>query len=187
MDFTGASRWTTTYALDGAKTPELSLEITLVRIVTESRNDERLEGIASNVGVLGWFVWMARKSAGVKCQERPSSRSEIRIAGEPTAEGDLLLKTLLRSLLLQLLAVAHLQPALGWDVAILVFVRVERRQVIGQATDGGSLALLGRFVGVFDPSQRRPGRKKRKKLRRQFVRHRASSSRTGRQKIRRDC
>lgn len=45
-----------TYALDGAKTPELPLEITLVRIVTESRDDERLEGIASNVGVLGWFV-----------------------------------------------------------------------------------------------------------------------------------
>lgn len=111
---------------------------------------------------------------------RASSRSGMRIAGKPTADGDLLLKTLLRSLLLQLLAVAHLQPTLGRDVAILILVRVERRQVIGQASDGSSLALLGRFVGVFDPSQRRPGRKKRKKLRGQFVRHRASSSRATR-------
>lgn len=45
-----------TYTLDGAKTPKLPLQIALVRIVAESRDDERLEGVASNVGILGRFV-----------------------------------------------------------------------------------------------------------------------------------
>lgn len=56
MQFTGKIRGVATYTLDGAKTPKLPLKVTLVRIVAESRDDERLEGVASNVGVLGRFV-----------------------------------------------------------------------------------------------------------------------------------
>lgn len=43
------------YALNGAETAKLPLEILLVGLVRESRNNQSLEGIAANVGVLVGF------------------------------------------------------------------------------------------------------------------------------------
>lgn len=41
-----------TYALDGAEATELALEVLLVGLVTEARDDHGLEGVAADVWVL---------------------------------------------------------------------------------------------------------------------------------------
>lgn len=41
-----------TYALNRAKTTKLSLKVLLICLVRESRNNERLESVATNVGIL---------------------------------------------------------------------------------------------------------------------------------------
>lgn len=74
-------------------------------------------------------------------------------------------------LVLELLAVLHLQPALSRDVSVLVLVFVERRQELGHATDGRCAPLLGRVVGRWNPSQRRPRREEREQVGRELVRH----------------
>lgn len=45
-----------TYTLNGTEPTKLLLQVSLVGIITEPRNNERLEGVASNVGILVGLV-----------------------------------------------------------------------------------------------------------------------------------
>jgi hypothetical protein len=79
---------------------------------------------------------------------------------------------LLFLLLLELLAVALLQPAVRRHVAVVVLVLAQGLQVLADARDLGRAALLGRVVGRLDPAQRRARGEQVQQHRGQLVRHR---------------
>jgi len=91
-------------------------------------------------------------------------------------------------LLLELLAVALLQPAVGRHVVVLVLVVTHRLQILPDARDLGCAPLLGRVVGWLDPAQRRPRGEQvqqhrleeMRHLGRSFVLDKTSSRRRGR-------
>lgn len=58
----GHGCWHDTNTLDGAKTPKLPFQVTLVSVVAETGNDESLEGIATNVGILVRFDYQFRSA-----------------------------------------------------------------------------------------------------------------------------
>ena len=64
-------------------------------------------------------------------------------------------------LMLALLAIAGLEPAFGGLVFILPFIICHRWQVLRDARDGGSLALLRGVVARRHPSQGRARREER--------------------------
>jgi hypothetical protein len=79
---------------------------------------------------------------------------------------------LLLLLLLELLAIALLQPAVARHVSVVVLVLLHRLQVLADARDLGRAALLGRVVGRLDPAQRRARGEQVQQHRGKFVCHR---------------
>jgi hypothetical protein len=47
----------TTYAFNGAKAGKFAFEILLVGFIAETRNDQGLEGVATDIGILSRNVW----------------------------------------------------------------------------------------------------------------------------------
>lgn len=84
---------------------------------------------------------------------------------------DLGLQLLLFLLLLELLAVARLQPAITRHVAVIILVFAHGLQVLADARDLGRAALLRRVVNGLNPAQRRPRREEVQQHRRELVRH----------------
>lgn len=129
--------------LNWAKAPKLPFQVTLVSVVAETGNNESLEGIATNVWILVWFEFLRALD----------------------------LQPLGSLSLLSLLAIAHLQPALGGLVDVRLLVLLQLGQESSDASDGGCPALLGRIVRGFYPSQRRARGKERQQVRGELVRH----------------
>ena len=79
-------------------------------------------------------------------------------------------------LLLSLLAIAALQPTLSGiiNIGLLVFLKLGKK--LGDATDRCCLAVLGRIVGCFNPSQGWSRRKQREQVGGKLVCHCALSS-----------
>jgi len=78
---------------------------------------------------------------------------------------------LLFLLLLELLAVALLQPAIRRHVVVGVLVLPQRLQVLPDARDLWRAALLRRVVRRLDPAQRRPRGEEVEEHGRELVRH----------------
>lgn len=50
-----------TYTFDRSKAAKLLLEVALVRVVAEPGNNQCLEGIAANVGIIGGVVYRSEQ------------------------------------------------------------------------------------------------------------------------------
>lgn len=85
-------------------------------------------------------------------------------------------ETLQLLLLLSLLAIATLQPTLGGVVHIGLLVFLKLREELGDAADGRCLAVLGRIIGSFNPSQGWSRRKQREQVGGELVCHYAIST-----------
>lgn len=109
---------------NGAKPPKLPFQIALVSVIAETGNNESLEGISTDVGVLVWFELFG-----------PLGNQVYSIL-----------------LGLSLFPIAHLQPALGGFILIRLLVLLKFRQESSNAADGSCPALLRRMVRGFYPS-----------------------------------
>lgn len=90
---------------------------------------------------------------------------------ELTGLGTLCQQFRLALTLLQLLAIAGLQPTLCGDVVVAVLVCSKMGKILGEAANLGGLSFLGSVVGRRQPSQRRSRRKEREEVGWELVRH----------------
>lgn len=155
-----------TNTLDGAKPPKLPFEVALVSIVAETGDNESLESVATNIGVLVWFDYQHGVSNAITNSTILLLLPEILTFLRPLDR-----QPRGRLSLLSLLPIAHLQPALGGLVHVRLLVLLQLGQKSGDASDGGCPALLGRMVRGFYPSQRRSRGEERQQVRGELVRH----------------
>lgn len=136
-------------AFDGAESTKFPLQIPFISIVTQSRNDQGLERIATDVRIIVRII-----EFGGHCQQ------------------------LLNGLfLLPLFPISRLEPTLSWMIHIRLFVLLQLGKKRCNAINSSCFAVLRRIVRRFDPSQGRSRREKGQQVRREFVSHGEGRSR----------
>lgn len=154
-----------TYPLNIANATKLPLQVLLCSLVRQATDDQRLECIATHIGILGRLVCTT------------ISNNPAIIKGLQTGEGSLTRlwrlghQLLELNLLLQLLAVACLQPTLRGHVVVIVLVFLQRVQKSGNSAGYGGSSFLSWEIGRRNPSQGRARRKKREEVGRELVGH----------------
>lgn len=153
------------YALNGAESTKLALQITFISIIAESSNNQGLESIASNVRV---FIGSVCRT----CQQRFFNRKMELL----TSLSSIPQSSLDHFFLLPLLPILHLEPTLSRLVNIGILILSELWEKGGDTRDGRGLANLRRMIWGHNPSQGWSRRKKGEQVGGEFIRHRDMST-----------